>query len=101
MAAIAVRMLAFIAAAPEKRAPLRRIASINAALQNAQSSRTTTIPVQPQSLAVAILYARLAALREAEQPPRSLVAAIAGGQVSSCQQVCPISAANAGPRQPA
>lgn len=32
MAAIAVRMLAFIAAAPEKRAPLRRIASITAAL---------------------------------------------------------------------
>jgi hypothetical protein len=32
MAAIAVRMLAFIAAMPEKRAPLRRIASITAAL---------------------------------------------------------------------
>jgi hypothetical protein len=32
MAAIAVRMLAFIAAVPEKRARLRRIASIIAAL---------------------------------------------------------------------
>ena len=52
MAAIAARMLAFAGAVTEKNAPPRRTTPITAALQNAESGRTTIVPVQPQPRAV-------------------------------------------------
>jgi len=83
MAAIAARMLAFIETVTENRAPPRRIALVTAALQNAESIRTTIVPVQPASRAVPIARAaRLAAPRaEAALPPRSRVAAITGAAI--------------------
>jgi hypothetical protein len=83
MAAMAARMLAFTGTVTENRAPARRIAPVTAALQNAESSRTTIIPVHPHSTAVAMArVARLAAPRaEAALPPRSLVPAITGAAI--------------------
>jgi hypothetical protein len=64
----------------EKQAPARRTDLVNAAEQNAESARTTRIPVHPVARAVPTAWvAKLAAPREdAAFPPRSRVAAITG-----------------------
>ena len=79
----AARMLLFTGAVTENRAPWPRTAPMTAALQEAESSRTMIVPVQPQSLAVpAARTARLAAPRaEAAFLPRSRVAAITGAAI--------------------
>jgi hypothetical protein len=64
----------------ENNAPARRTAAVNAAGQNAESARTTSVPVHPAARAAATDAAAndAAPRQEAALPPRSLVAAITG-----------------------